>query len=227
MGLDTMVTQQRRALFAAIARHSALSTYCARIDQEIEAKEAAVGDTASRERAEAQQALEKARRTASTPEQRALSAVLQTPQRPVQTVEEAQAALDGLRAKHDAMYEPIHLAKREAHRIRHADLAAATRQRDQAVGEVLVSENVVADLLHRYNSARVEMGRLYLAIAALPLLIRPGGQWQSGVSLNELQTGDKSLANDIKDTIAALQSDPGAPLPNSPQPQPQPDAEAA
>jgi hypothetical protein len=83
----------------------------------------------------------------------------------------------------------------------------------------------VSDLLARYDNSRRELSRLYLAIAALPLLIRPGGQWQSAISLNELQTGDRSLANEIKDLVAALQSDADAPLPNSPAPQP--DAEAA
>jgi hypothetical protein len=223
MGL-AMVTPQRRILSKAIAKARALSTYCARIDAEIEAKEAAVLDTAARERTEANKALELARRNNSTPEQRALAAVLQAPQRPIQTVQEAQAVIDGLRAKHDAEHEPIHMAKREANRIRNADLAAAERQRDQAVGEVLVTEAVVSDLLDRYDNARRELSRLYLAIAALPLLIRPTGQWESAVSLNELQQGDKSLANEIRDTVSALRVDPGAPLPNSPPPQPEEEA---
>jgi hypothetical protein len=219
------VTPQRRALSSAISTYRARSTYCARIDQEIEAKEAAHLRRAGQERQEATAALETARRTNSTPEQRALAAVMQTPQRPVQTVEEAQAVLDGLRAKHDAAYEPIYLAKREANRIRNTELASAEKQRDQAVGDVLVSEGVVSELLARYAATRHELARLYLAIHALPLAIRPGGQWQSAISLNELQTGDKSLANEVRDTVTALQQNAGAPLPTSPAPHPE--AEAA
>lgn len=53
-----MATSERQHLAAAISKYLAQHTYCARIDQEIEAKEAAALKQASQERADAQHALE-------------------------------------------------------------------------------------------------------------------------------------------------------------------------
>jgi hypothetical protein len=133
-------------------------------------------------------------------------------------VEEAQAALDAVQAKHDSAYSQISEAKREAWRIRSVELAAATKQRDDAVGAILETEGLIADLLARYANTRRELSRLYLALAALPLNVRPGDIWQSPVSLHELQQGDTSLASQIRDTVAALETDADAPLPGSPLP---------
>lgn len=146
---------------------------------------------------------------------------MQTVERPCPTVAEAQAALDGLQARHDDRWNQLQAARREANRIRTGELAAAAKQRDQAIGAVVEAEGLIDDLLSRYATTRHELARLYLAVAALPLAVRPGGIWQSPVSLNELQTGDPSLANMIRDAVAALQTDADAPLPGAPSPLPE------
>ena len=66
----------------------------------------------------------------------------------------------------------------------------------------------------------------YRALAQLPIDIRPDGYWQSPVSLNECQQGDPALANEIRDTVAALANDAEALLPPRPV-IPPPEQEAA
>jgi hypothetical protein len=85
-------------------------------------------------------------------------------------------------------------------------------------GAVLEAEGLISALVDRYNSTRRELGRLYCAIASLPLTVRPGGIWQSPVLLHELQQGDGSLASEVRDAVAALQADADAPLPTTPAP---------
>lgn len=222
-----MVTK-RLGLSRAIARYKGLATQCDRIDAEIAAREAAALKAASAARAEATRALERARRVNVSREKLALQAVLQTAERPELTVDEAEAALLEVQAKHDAEWELIDRAKNEAQRLRNADLRAAERARDDALGAVLAAEGVITGLLRRYQDARRELSRLYLGILALPVTIRPTGLWETPVSLNDLQTGDRSLADEIRDFIAALQIDPEAPLPGAPAPEPpEPEAEAA
>jgi hypothetical protein len=99
-------------------------------------------------------------------------------------------------------------------RIRNADLANALRERDSAIANVLVQEGLVAGLVESYAETRRELGRLYLALTALPITCRPQGQWETPVGLGELQQGDRSLAAEISDCVAALETSATAALPN-------------
>lgn len=215
------MTPPRQHLATAIRQYAEWQRHCERIDAELATRESAALKTASADRAAATAALEQARRVNVSAEKLALQALMQSVERPSLTVAEAEAALVEMQARHDAAWDEIDMAKREAGRIRFGDLRAAERQRDEALGAVLAAEGLIDDLLRRYRDARLELGRLYLALAALPVLIRPTGQWETSLSLNELQTGDPSLANEIKAAIAALQIDPDAPLPGAPAPFPE------
>jgi hypothetical protein len=212
------MTPQRQRLAEAITVHSQWAAHCDKIDAELAAKEGDQLKRAGEERQRAEESVKQARLHSPTPEKRALSAVLGTDQPPTQTVAEAEAALDALQAKHDSAYGQISAAKREAWRIRSVELVAAEKQRDDALGTILETEGLIADLLDRYANTRRELGRLYCALSALPLNNRPGGIWQSPVSLHELQQGDTSLANEVRDVVAALGEDASAPLPGSPLP---------
>jgi hypothetical protein len=128
-----LMTPHRRALAEAIKLHREWARHCANLDDQLAAKEASVLEAAAQERREAEKALEQARMVTPQADRRALQTLLGTPTAPVQTVAEAQAALDAVQARHDTAYSQVSQAKREAAHIRNTSLAAATRQRDDAV----------------------------------------------------------------------------------------------
>jgi hypothetical protein len=84
----------------------------------------------------------------------------------------------------------------------------------------------VQQLVRRYFDTRSELARLFGAVAALPMDAKPvrGTNWQTEVSLGELQARDDSLAVQVTRWVNALESDAEAPFP---PPSPQPQAEAA
>jgi hypothetical protein len=134
------------------------------------------------------------------------------------TVAEAETALAELQSQPDERWAEISLAKKEAERLRTGELAAAIRQRDEAVAQVITSEGLIAGLLNRYFHTRKTLAELYCALTALPVGMRPQGLWQELITLPELQAGDQWLADQIRETIAALAQDPDAPLPSPPAP---------
>jgi len=101
-------------------------------------------------------------------------------------------------------------------RVRNAELAAAIRQRDHAVAQVLAAEGLPASLMARYLDTRRELATLYNALSAVPLDIRPDGLWIEPVTLGELQRGDQTLADTIKACISSLATDAEHPLPAQP-----------
>jgi hypothetical protein len=183
------------------------------IEVKITQQERAFLKTASAALAEAEAAIAEARRQNPTKEQRALHTLLGDGRAVGKTVEGAEAAFAALRAEHDSRWAELSLAKREGDRIRNSDLASALRARDSAIASVLVEENLVAGLVERYAETRRELGRLYQAILALPISCRPQGHWETPIALGELQAGNRSLAVEIADAVAALETNASAVLP--------------
>jgi hypothetical protein len=214
------MTPQRTALAQAIGVHAEWQQHCDRIDTELAARESDQLKRSAEERRDAEERVKQARLHSPTAEKRALSALLETPRSDALTLEEAEAALTELQQRHDGQYSQISLARRESERLRNQNLAAAAKQRDEAVAAILEAEGLVADLLRRYTEARQELARLYVALAVLPITIRPTGAWETPIGLAELQSGDPALADQIKATIAALSQDASAPLPAAPAPAP-------
>jgi hypothetical protein len=85
-------------------------------------------------------------------------------------------------------------------------------------------EPFTRQLLAKYFTIRRDLAKLFCALSALPMDSKPSpsSNWQTVVTLEELQAGDPAIADGITQWVAALENDAAAAFAHNSAPSQQP-----